>query len=536
MKQHLLLLVFCGFLVSSMDAQVRTPGSVQGDFERMMILRGDTTLAYVVFTDAIRYRPNDSIVRTDGMWDSKYLTNKNAVSPETAGHIGGGSLRRLPVQLKTTFNSGYARSMNNGPLWYGKGLTQEMHAGFQWSRGILDVTIQPALYYSQNRRFELPRNPIFEPEYPKSEYGYPFDELIDYVQRFGPDPFLSFHPGQSDVSLRLGNFRTGVSTQNVVVGPSWYNPILLSENAPGFPHLYVQTREPLRTSFAAFEFKQMWGALRESKWFDENPDNDWRYFAGLFVGIQPTFVQGLSIGFNRTFYQRGQDFELLSGDPIVTLYRFKAEKEIEDINDPNDAFDQLASVTARWTYPEVGFEAHFEFALNDFGGSFFGSHPDHSRAYTVGVTQLIDSKSDAFYGITFEITNTSMSKTGFVRPPGSYYIHMSIEQGYTHLGQILGSGMGPAGALGYNLFMLRYHPSGMHGLHLSYQRINEDFYYLYFDTMDRHDFEIDVTYRGVFNLNKVQMGVEAGFARRKNMHMVPGNHINNIRLGLSFNL
>ena len=307
----------------------------------------------------------------------------------------------------------------------------------------------------------------------------------------------------------------------------------MSANAPGFPHLYIQSRKPTRIPIFDFSFKQSWGALLESSYFDDNPDNNWRYFAGLFLEFKPRFAKGLQLGFNRTFIQRGPDFKLFSGDPIVTLYRFKAENKIESIDDPNDAFDQIASVTGRWTYPEVGFEAHFEYALNDFGSSFWGSHPDHSRAYSLGFTQLFNGKNDDVYALTAGLTNTAMSKTGFVRPPGGYYIHMSIEHGYTNQGEILGSGMGPGGAMGYTLFLRKYTAKVMHGFQISYQRINEDFYFLYFDTMDRHDFEMEGLYTGAFNMSDVQLEFQLGYARRANMNMVPGNNVNQLILGFS---
>lgn len=502
-------------------AQVITPGFIDYDYHRVMSIRGESSVSYSFIQDAIKYESD--LQRSFDPW-ARFSDDLIQ---------SGIAFRRSPILVKSTFKSGYAKSMNDGALWYGRGLTQEVHAGFQWSRGILDVTMQPVLFYSQNRGFDLPVNPIFEPEYQKSPFGYPFDELIDYVIRYGDDPFVTFHPGQSDVSIRLGNIRTGISTQNTRIGPSWYNPILLSANAPGFPHLYIQTRNPIRIPVFDLEFKQSWGVLRESTYFDDNPDNNWRYFAGLFLGLNPRFAKGLQLGFNRTFIQRGTDFELMSGDPLVTLYRFKADKKIESVLEPNDAFDQIASVTGRWTYPEVGFEAHFEFALNDFGSSFWGSHPDHSRAYTIGITQLFDGKDDEIYALTAEMTNTAMSKTGFVRPPGSYYIHMTIEQGYSNQGQIIGSGMGPGGAMGYTVFLRKYSANVMHGLQISYQRINEDFYFLYFDTMDRHDFEMEGLYTGAFNLSGVQLEFQLGYARRANMNMVPRNNVNQLILGFS---
>lgn len=508
------LLIGCVSLMPAITmAQVQTPGTLHSDYDRVMRISGELPAYSAAYQSAIEY-----INGTDSTLKSNSIGLSDAI-------------------FKTTFRSAYGRSMNDGALWYGRGFTHEIHAGFQYSHGLLDVTVQPVVFYSQNRSYDLQQNPIFELEYDKSPYSYQYDALIDYVIRYGDKPFVMLHPGQSDISLRLNRFRTGISTQNMSVGPSWYNPILLSTNAPGFPHLYFQTRRPLSIPYFDVGFKQVWGVLQESNYFDENPDNDWRYFAGLFIELNPRFVPGLQLGFNRTFIQRGQDFKLLSGDPLVTLYRFKAQSGIDDVNlDLNDAFDQIAAVTGRWRHPSAGFEAYFEFAINDFGGSFFGSHPDHSRAYNIGVTQIFPSTDASTYALTFELTNTAMSKTGFVRPPGSYYIHMSIEQGYTNGGQILGSGMGPAGALGYNLFFRKYTDKTLHGVHIEYKRIDDDFYFLYFNDKDRHDFELGATYRAVLAMSGYNLGVDVGYARRKNMNMVPGNHRNQFTVGVSIQL
>ena len=515
MKSIQLAVLISSFLTipSLVLAQVQTPGTMHYDLDRIMRISGDLPTYSAAYQSTIEYMNSEDSTRQEN------------------------SITLSDALFKTTFRSAYGRSMNDGPLWYGRGFTHELHAGFQYSRGILDVTFQPVVFYSQNRSFDLQQNPIYQLEYDKSAYSYQFDALIDYAIRYGNQPFVKFHPGQSDISLRLKHFRTGLSTQNMSVGPSWYNPILLSTNAPGFPHLYFQTRRPLRIPYFDIGFKQVWGALQESDYFDDNLDNNWRYFAGLFIELNPRFVPGLQLGFNRTFIQRGQDFSLFSGDPLVTLYRFKAKPDVEDVDlDLNDAFDQIAAVTGRWRHPSAGFEAYFEFAINDFGGSFFGSHPDHARAYNLGVTQIFPSTDASTYALTFELTNTAMSKTGFVRPPGSYYIHMSIEQGYTNGGQILGSGMGPAGALGYNLFLRRYTDFAVQGLHLEYKRIDEDFYFLYFNDKDRHDFELGVTYRGVLTMSGYNFGLDVGFARRKNMNMVPGNHQNQFTVGISIQL
>src|SRR5690606_15739284 len=100
---------------------------------------------------------------------------------------------------------------------------------------------------NQNTSFELQHHPFWELDYDKSKYSYQYDSYIDYVIRYGNKPFFRAFLGQTDLSFRLNPVRIGVSTQNIIVGPSHYNPILVSANAAGLPHVYIQPQKPFAT-------------------------------------------------------------------------------------------------------------------------------------------------------------------------------------------------------------------------------------------------------------------------------------------------
>jgi hypothetical protein len=501
------------------QAQVVTPGSEQYDYLRILQLRQDSVSIFSNNYQTILYSAPDEIQHDMwGMFENR---------------LKGDGFQLLPFRTRSTWNSAYAKSMNNGPVWRGRGLTQEFHGGFQARYGMLHITLNPSVYVSQNRPFELGVNPIYELEYEKSKFSYPFSGKLDLVQRYGDDPFFNIHPGQSDISLLINNFRTGVSTQNMIAGHAHYNPMLLSTNAPGFPHFYVGTERPFSFYIGHFEIKQIWGGLYESSHFDDNPANDWRYFTAFLGGWQPRFTKGLHLGFNRAFVQRGPDFQFFSGDLFATLYNFNNPESGEFEGIPiNDAFDQVVSITARWTFSEVGFEPYFEFARNDFGGGPFGSTPDHTRAYTLGFTKIFDLPDASIFALTGELSNNGSSRTSLTRDTGPYYIHTFIEQGYTNGGQILGAGLGPGG-IAYNLFMRRYSSKGMHGAIIQYMRINDDFYYTYFDDNNRHDYEYTFGYKGVVHKTRLNIAFSALFTWRQNMHMIEGNDRTQVQLGIS---
>src|SRR5690554_4431532 len=118
------LFIVLGHTVSIGWAQVNTPGFVDYDYHRVMSIRGDSSFSYSFIQDAIKYE-SDLQLQMDP-W-SRY-----------SGNYNNDGFQRTAVLIKSTYKSGYAKTMNDGALWYGRGLTQEIHAGFQWRKGILD--------------------------------------------------------------------------------------------------------------------------------------------------------------------------------------------------------------------------------------------------------------------------------------------------------------------------------------------------------------------------------------------------------------
>jgi hypothetical protein len=95
---------------------------------------------------------------------------------------------------------------------------------------------------------------------------------IDLPQRFGPDPLTEFHWGQSLIGLRRWGLVLAYGTANQWWGPARHNPLIMSTNAPGFPHLSLGTDTGYRVPGGWLDFTMLWGTLRESKWLDEDPE------------------------------------------------------------------------------------------------------------------------------------------------------------------------------------------------------------------------------------------------------------------------
>ena len=523
MKMLVLFVLILVFSAGTATAQVVTPGSHQYDYMRILQIRQDSIPLYFNHFDFIRY-DGPAEVQHDwwGLYDNR---------------LEGNGIRILPVYTAFTFNSSYDRSRNNGPLWYGRGGTQELHGGFQARYGLLNVTLQPVLYYSQNRAFELGPFPFGEDWWaerpPRSEFAYPYEYNIDYVQRFGDSPFARLHPGQSDINIHVQNVRFGVSTQNIQMGHSWYSPITMGANAPGVLHAYIQNPRPIFLWIGSGEFKQTWGIARESGYFDGLNDNNVRYFTSISAGWVVHHLPGLQLGFNRIFMKRGSAFDPFSADWVATFHHFNSGINVDDDGfEFNDDYFQMTSITGRWTFPEVNFEAHFEYIRNDFGGGPFGPTPEHSRAYTLGLTSLYPINELSILALTAEISSNGSTRTEQIRSPSSYYIHSIVEHGYTNEGQLMGSYIGPGGT-GYNIFLRHYSPQGMHGFTIDYLRRDEDVFFRYPGLFGDLDHEFTLGYRGVISRERVDIGLTALRTWRKNMHMIAGNHVNQFTVGIS---
>ena len=355
----------------------------------------------------------------------------------------------------------------------------DVSGGVYGNIGKLHFTLAPVFTYAENRDFFIPAQDFTGRRIEKSDFSFPFEGAIDWVVRYGDQAFYNFHPGQSEVRFISKNFTVGLSTTNVSIGPSRYNPILLSKNAGGFPRLDIGTFRPTKTKIGDVEFRVMWGAFGESAYFDQDSNNDRRYFTGFTFGYRPNFIEGLNIGLNRVMYARWGEGDLKFKDFFASLTQNSGTTPGQQ----NDIYDQIASITIDWHFPSIGFQAYVEYARNDFPGSFFEfmEQPDRSRARTIGMIKDIDLKNGDLLQIIYESTVLGANQVQLVTGAGggnpTYYVHNSaiLINGYTNNGQILGAGIGP-GSQSDILKLHWYKRSGRYGFHFSRIRLDDDYF------------------------------------------------------------
>jgi hypothetical protein len=375
-------------------------------------------------------------------------------------------------RFRSFANSKFPVGINDGPVWQGRGLTSSLDAGatLRW-RG-LTATLHPTLLFNENRSFELAAAP--------STYAYPW-WTIDLPQRYGPDPYWTVDPGESEIRLDGMGLSLGFGSRSLWWGPGLRNAIVMSNNAPGIPHAFVGSDGPVGIGVGTLEARWIWGDLDESGWFEEPVESHDRFITGIVLAYSPSFVTGLSVGMTRVFMRLVPESGVPMGDYFSVFQGFRKKSLVTAGNpDGSDESDQILSLFGRWVLPESGFEVFFEWARTDHSWEVrdFLLEPEYSQASTIGLQKAFSLQGNRILTFWTELTHLAKNSTAFVRPGGNpvYYIHNLVKQGYTQKGQIIGAGIGPGGnAQGIGLEL--YAPWGRWEAYLQREVKDNDAYY-----------------------------------------------------------
>jgi hypothetical protein len=126
---------------------------------------------------------------------------------------------------------------------------------------------------------------------------------------------------------------------------------------------------------------------------------------------------------------------------------FKARIAAQIGNEGNEPDNQLASVFARWSFPESHVEVYGELGREDnaFDTRDLALEPDHDMTYMVGFQRSWPSRNGELFALRGETLNSAISHLDRVRHQSPPYIHEPIRQGYTQIGQLLGAPGGYGG-------------------------------------------------------------------------------------------
>lgn len=367
-------------------------------------------------------------------------------------------LKPMPLLWKQRYTSDRPEGFSDGAMIPARGYQTLISGGVYLKAGILSVQLMPEWVYARNLPFDG-----FPDEHPDKVWGVyaGLKNSIDLPDRFGDMPYQRFYTGQSALRLTWRSLSLGLSSENLWWGPGNRTAILMSNNAPGFAHLTFNTVKPIATPVGKFEFQIVGGRLEASgfpgidsltlakhKHKLNAKRDDWRYLNAMTVNYEPRWLPGLSVGGVRGFTLYGGNFgnSYRTTFPLFEpIFKVDVGGEVADTT----GTDQVASVFARWLMPRSHSEIYVEFARTDhsWDATDFALEPDHYRAFVAGfrkIVPLTKNKTDNI-DVQLELTKfgrsyvTSLRK---VNTPGTWYTHHRIKHGYTHQGQILGSGIG----------------------------------------------------------------------------------------------
>lgn len=428
--KRLILILLIGLGTGQLNAQTIPLGTLSiEDYYRRMQLMGklDSTVSFTI-------RPlfPANISTTDDVFDpDSGLKNDHWVDFNRSIKIPNEqfSFQLLPVSWKQQTNSHHPYGWNDGAMVPAKGYQTLLSAGVFAKIGFLTIQLAPEYVYAANRDFQVSEKVL---------------RGIDLPERFGNSAFSKATWGQSSVRLNFGPASLGISNENLWWGPGRKSSLMMSNNAPGFKHITLNTTKPIASPIGSFEAQFIGGKLESSRiapYDDTYVQQDWRYVSGMNISYQPKWLPGLFVGFTRVFQAYNDDIEGFAGYvPFLTPFQKK------NTND-GDEFprDQILSLYTRWVFPKVNAEVYFEFGQNDNSHDFrdFITAPEHSRTYLFGFSKLVPLKvrEGEFIEINAELTQTSQNIDRVLRGAGSWYTHGQIKHGYTNRGQIMGAGM-----------------------------------------------------------------------------------------------
>jgi len=441
--------------IKAQSLPVGTP--VLEDYYRQLQLTGklDSTISFTVRpiypTKSTKVRDTfdpDSTLKKDS-WTS--------IGPISFAK-GHGVFQILPLTIQQQYNSNHPYGWNDGLMIPAKGYQTMFSGGFFAKIGPLSVQFRPEYVYAAN--------PVFagfasgHGDADLTNYYY-YHNLIDQPERIGNANYTKASWGQSSIRLTVGPISAGLSNENLWWGPGIQNALILSNNAPGFAHLTLNTVRPIHTAIGSFEGQVIAAHLDAT---EQSPlavtttstggnlyipkRDAWRYYTGYNISYQPRWIPGLFLGWMRTFNSYKADLHSFSDYfPFLTPFQ-KASSKYSN----GDAFDrdQQTSFYARWLFAKAKAEIYFEYGINDNSYNYkdFLGSPEHSRAYIWGIRKLVPlAKKDQGILFNAEIDQLSQSADRIVRGAAGWYIHSGVKQGQTQDGQILGAGTGSGGNL-----------------------------------------------------------------------------------------
>ena len=405
-------------------------------------------------------------------------------------------------------------SFNQGTMYPSVGFQRRWSLGVHFSRKFMDINLQPEWVIAENSpSVPFAGNPQDGNYW--TRIFFLINNNIDQYRYFGYEPLKTFFLGQSHFAMKFGNVSTGVSSENNWWGPGFRNSLMMTNEASGFLHFFIQNRMPVITPIGSFEGKGIIGMLEnptmpspEDKNFRpiwsggiENKNNSSRLLKAFILNWQPKWVPNFYLG-----YSYAQQNYLSKEDPKPGKLFVENPKM------------QLGAFLLRFALPKDHTEFYAELGQPDMAvgpASFFGDST--KTGFVLGGRKLfpLGKKQKSYLQLAIEFTQLQLMDPGLVidhnnRFGGplhnSWYTSTEVRQGYTQNGKLLGASIGP-GSNSQTVYLSYHHGRSL--IRFNFERFarNNDFYvYEYYGSGHANRYWVNLT-----------AGVEAQIGKTKNL-------------------
>jgi hypothetical protein len=427
-RKSLLVLIFQSLFIGSLKSQTLPVGIpiLEDYFRRSQLLgRVDSNISFSIRPLTLQsLKRLDTIIGIGRENQDQGLSYFQNIEEKNKG------FQILPIWTQTQYNLKRPYGWNDGAMIPARGFQSLVTGGVFAKYGLLRLQLRPEFVYAQNQKFD------------DVSYSRIIQGSID-LRKYSPGSYSKLSTGQSSLCIASDLFSFGLSSESLWWGPGINNSLLMSNTAPGFNHLTLNTNKPFKSSIGTFEAQIVSGLLKSTG--DTTKPKDKRYLSGASVTYQPKWTPGLFLGLIRSFQMYRKDIRGIS-DYIPIFQAFEKKNTQED----SVSRDQLVSIFARWIWVDAHAEIYVEFGRGDHSANSrdFILEPDHSRSYLFGFQKMIQlDQKDEYLQMNAEVTQLQQSSNASIRNAGDWYTHFQILQGYTNQGELLGAGIGPGSNL-----------------------------------------------------------------------------------------
>jgi hypothetical protein len=403
------LLLLAGALASRADAQ--SPRRCAAASRELAQLSPREQLAQL----SVAKRP-DYIVMADGA----------SCAPDSAAAPANSAIafHLQPAVLRGGFLGGIADPRDDGSAWYGRGANYYLRAGFSVDTRWLHAVVAPDVWYAQNSAFQVfPSADATRNSFASPWYSFPYS--IDLPSRMGATPVTQLELGESALWSSFAGVDAGISASTQQWGPGERGTLILDANSPGIPRAFLRTSRPIDTRLGAWSATVFAGALTESRFFDDDPNDDLRSIGAANIAWSPSDSSPWTLGLAHAFMRLGTPF---AGDSQPVRGRANAISEFyAQFHDP-------ASGLRVWT--EIGHASPLPSPRQ------FLTIPYQGIVYDVGVDRAVTRHSGT---LLFSAETADLEQPPDIRgqPTQDFYTSSNIPQAWTQRGQLLGYDTGP---------------------------------------------------------------------------------------------